>query len=69
MVGPGTGIAPFRSYVLEESRKEDSVKNFVIFGCRKEKADFYFENEWRLLEQKEKIVLYTAFSRDQSEKM
>ncbi|XKL63323.1 hypothetical protein PGB90_005687 [Kerria lacca] len=69
MIGPGTGIAPFRSYVHEIFCKSDSKKLHVVFGCRNKNADFYFKEEWLNLQKKEKIQLYTAFSRDQSYKI
>merc|ERR1719489_66482 len=66
MVGPGTGIAPIRSCVHEmvHRNKNDSV---VFFGCRNKDKDFYFEEEWKQLS--EGVELFTAFSRDQSDKV
>lgn len=69
MVGPGTGIAPFRSYILEVSGDEDYPKNYVFFGNRYENKDFYFKNEWYTLQSQEKIQIFTAFSRDQDHKV
>lgn len=69
MIGPGTGIAPFRSFVHEESSNNVSQKHYVFFGCRSRNADFYFESEWSYFTQKEKIEFFVAFSRDQPEKM
>lgn len=69
MVGPGTGIAPFRSYVNENSDSSEEYKNYVFFGCRSKNADFYFADEWSTLEKRNKVRLFTTFSRDQGEKM
>jgi len=66
MVGPGTGIAPFRSacYELVAKGRHDSV---VLFGCRGSKTDFYFEDEWRSFG--DSVKLLPAFSRDQEDKI
>jgi sulfite reductase alpha subunit-like flavoprotein len=83
-VGPGTGVAPFRSIISERFFVTSSVKENndnddnvgavrLYFGCRSARMDFYFEREWneltRRLRQPDKFVLRTAFSRDQAEKV
>ncbi|XP_052788058.1 NADPH-dependent diflavin oxidoreductase 1-like [Mya arenaria] len=63
MVGPGTGVAPFRSFI--EERVADKIKeNTLFFGCRYKAKDFYFENQWNNYVQENQMTLYTAFSRD-----
>jgi len=39
--------------------------NYLFFGCRNHDKDFYFHDEWRRLEAKSLMTLFTAFSRDQ----
>jgi sulfite reductase alpha subunit-like flavoprotein len=43
--------------------------NVLLFGCRKEEADFYYEKEWKDMEQSGRLGLLTAFSRDQWHKI
>ncbi|XP_065214523.1 NADPH-dependent diflavin oxidoreductase 1-like [Planococcus citri] len=69
MVGPGTGIAPFRSYVHQTSDSNETDKNYVFFGCRSQSADYYFADEWDTLQKENKTHLFAAFSRDQPEKI
>ncbi|KAK3605906.1 hypothetical protein CHS0354_017812 [Potamilus streckersoni] len=68
MVGPGTGCAPFRSFIQE--RTASSIGgNMLFFGCRNKSKDFFCEVEWSPLIDKQLLALYTAFSRDQEEKV
>ena len=41
----------------------------LFFGCRSQQADFFFAQEWRPLVTEEKLELFTAFSRDQDQKV
>ncbi|CAN8102393.1 unnamed protein product [Discula destructiva] len=61
-VATGTGIAPVRS-VLQERRSWKFVAGheLLFFGCRSEKADYYFKHEW---EQESTLQVIPAFSRD-----
>ncbi|KAM9323499.1 NADPH-dependent diflavin oxidoreductase 1 isoform 2-T2 [Pholidichthys leucotaenia] len=68
LVGPGTGVAPFRS-ALQERIAEGKTANVLFFGCRSESKDFYFRSEWEELIKAGHLVLFTAFSRDQEEKV
>ncbi|XP_028273698.1 NADPH-dependent diflavin oxidoreductase 1 [Parambassis ranga] len=68
MVGPGTGVAPFRS-ALQERIAEGKTANVLFFGCRSESKDFYFRSEWEERMRAGHLVLFTAFSRDQEEKV
>ncbi len=45
-----------------------SLGNMLFFGCRSERADFFFSNEWLPLVTSGQLQLFTAFSRDQDMK-
>nr|QCY50168.1 putative THF-degrading cytochrome P450 reductase [Scedosporium sp.] len=70
MVGPGTGVAPFRGFVQERVAQmkagENVGKTLLFFGCRKQTEDFLYLSEWE--EHKkvlaDKFSLITAFSRE-----
>ncbi|XP_075761315.1 NADPH-dependent diflavin oxidoreductase 1 isoform X3 [Pelodiscus sinensis] len=68
MIGPGTGVAPFRAAVQERvalGRKGSCL----FFGCRQKAKDFYCAAEWQALVSSGHLTLFTAFSRDQEEKI
>jgi sulfite reductase (NADPH) flavoprotein alpha-component len=69
MVGPGTGIAPFRAFIEERKATGATGKNWLFFGDRSSKTDYLYGEEW---EQYRKDGLLTdldlAWSRDQTEK-
>ncbi|KAF7486887.1 NADPH-dependent diflavin oxidoreductase 1 isoform X7 [Marmota monax] len=64
MVGPGTGVAPFRAAV-QERVAQGQTGNFLFFGCRWRDQDFYWGDEWQELEKRGCLTLVTAFSREQ----
>ena len=70
MVGPGTGIAPFRAFLQERQLRGAKGKNWLIFGNPHRETDFLYEEELTSL-QKDGILtkLDVAFSRDQAEKV
>lgn len=68
MVGPGTGVAPFRGFMQERARLPET-KNWLFFGERHRAHDFYYENFWHELMLQGKLRLELAFSRDQGEKI
>ncbi|XP_071946877.1 NADPH-dependent diflavin oxidoreductase 1-like [Antedon mediterranea] len=68
MVGPGTGCAPFRCF-LQERAKESIKDNVLFFGCRYEAKDFLCKEDWKQFEEKNILRLFTAFSRDQEDKV
>ena len=65
MIGPGTGVAPFRAF-LQERQNNDS-KNWLIFGERQKDYDFYYEDFFQSYEGS--LLVDTAFSRDQTRKI
>jgi sulfite reductase (NADPH) flavoprotein alpha-component len=70
MVGPGTGIAPFRAFVQSRQDAAGSGRNWLFFGDRNFATDFLYQSEW--LRYRRQGVLYeldVAFSRDQAEKV
>ncbi len=70
MVGPGTGIAPFRAFVEEREISGGSGKNWLFFGDQHRETDFLYEEEW--LDKLERGVLTRldlAFSRDQAQRI
>jgi sulfite reductase (NADPH) flavoprotein alpha-component len=70
MVGPGTGVAPFRAYLQERKAIGASGKNWLFFGEQRSRCDYFYQNEFESL-QREGILtrLHTAFSRDQTYKV
>lgn len=67
MIGPGTGIAPFRAFIQE--RERTSTQNWLFFGEWNRAYDYYYEDYLSKLEQEGKLKLSLAFSRDQEEKI
>uniref|UniRef100_A0A8D0H573 NADPH-dependent diflavin oxidoreductase 1 n=1 Tax=Sphenodon punctatus TaxID=8508 RepID=A0A8D0H573_SPHPU len=68
MIGPGTGVAPFRA-AIQERVAQGRKGNYLFFGCRQKSKDFYCQAEWEELVKKGFLTLFTAFSRDQEEKI
>ena len=70
MVGPGTGIAPFRAFLEEREIDGAKGKNWLFFGDQKKSCDFLYEAQFTELQRKGILTrLDTAFSRDQAEKI
>jgi sulfite reductase (NADPH) flavoprotein alpha-component len=70
MVGPGTGIAPFRGFVQEREATGATGKNWLFFGGRSLYHDFLYQLEWQqALKRKALHRVDVAFSRDQAEKI
>src|SRR5437868_8202745 len=70
MIGPGTGVAPFRAYLQERKAAGAKGKNWLFFGSQHEHCDFAYRDEFEAF-KKEGILtrLDCAWSRDQSEKI
>ncbi|HEX2852822.1 MAG TPA: sulfite reductase subunit alpha [Opitutaceae bacterium] len=69
MVGPGTGIAPFRAFVQDRVAVNATGRNWVFFGDQKHATDFLYEEEWRHYVAKRQVRLDLAWSRDQERKI
>jgi len=70
MVGPGTGIAPFRAFVEHRAALGTTGKNWLIFGDQHYTYDFLYQLEWQdHLKSGVLTRLDVAFSRDQPEKV
>ncbi len=70
MVGPGTGIAPFRAFLEQRELDGATGRNWLIFGEWFEKTTFFYEEEFAAWQESGLLArLDTAFSRDQSEKV
>ena len=70
MVGPGTGIAPFRAFVQERVATAATGRNWVFFGDQKKATDYLYEEEWTdYVAQGQVARLDLAWSRDQATKV
>lgn len=70
MVGPGTGIAPFRAFLQERKASNAPGKNWLFFGDQCSEFDFLYEDELKNYQRDGLLTrLDTAFSRDQREKV
>jgi sulfite reductase (NADPH) flavoprotein alpha-component len=70
MVGPGTGIAPFRAFVEERTENGAAGKNWLFFGDQHFSTDFLYQTEWqRFIKQGSLFKMNTAFSRDGKNKL
>lgn len=70
MVGPGTGVAPFRAFLQDREKAGAKGKTWLFFGERNRATDFFYEDEfqsWQAAGVLERLD--TAFSRDQAEKV
>jgi len=69
MIGPGTGIAPFRSFVAERDATGATGKNWLFFGSQHFTKDFLYQTEWQNWYATGALTkISVAFSRDQQEK-
>jgi sulfite reductase (NADPH) flavoprotein alpha-component len=70
MVGPGTGIAPFRAFMEQRVHDGGTGKNWLFFGDQSAKTEFYYKDEieqW--IDEGHLYKFTTAWSRDQEEKI
>lgn len=73
MIGPGTGLAPFRGFIQERALAKEEGKpvgeTILYFGCRKRSEDYLYEEELEDYAKKGALKLHLAFSRDQDKKV
>lgn len=70
MIGPGTGVAPFRSFVQHRAAQDAAGRHWLFFGDRNFSEDFLYQTEWQShLRSGALNKLDVAFSRDQSHKV
>jgi sulfite reductase (NADPH) flavoprotein alpha-component len=70
MIGPGTGIAPFRAFLELRIEEKGAGRNWLFFGEVHEKTTFFYKDEWFEAMKKGHLQkLTTAFSRDQEHKI
>lgn len=70
MIGPGTGVAPFRAFVEERIEQRASGNSWLFFGDRNSDSDFLYQLEWqRHLKQGHLTRMDVAFSRDRRRKV
>lgn len=69
MIGPGTGVAPYRAFMQERVAQNTQGENWLFFGERNQATDFFYEEEWQKWVEQGKLRLDLAFSRDQVEKL
>lgn len=70
MVGPGTGIAPFRAFLQERRARGAKGRNWLFFGDQRRESDFIYEDELSIMSRDGLLTrLDLAFSRDQDAKI
>jgi sulfite reductase (NADPH) flavoprotein alpha-component len=70
MVGPGTGVAPFRAYLQERKATGAKGKNWLFFGSQHQSCDFAYGEEFEAFKKEGLLTrLDCAWSRDQAEKI
>ena len=70
MVGPGTGVAPFRGFLHERQAAAAKGRNWLFFGEQRSTSDFFYRDEFEpMLRSGHLSRLSTAFSRDQTDKV
>jgi len=70
MVGPGTGVAPFRAFLQERQAVGAKGKNWLFFGAQREKCDYAYKEDWEKFTRDGILTrLDCAWSRDQAHKI
>jgi len=69
MVGPGTGVAPFRAFLHDRMATGAAGPAWLFFGHQREAHDYFYRDEWEMLRQRGALTnLSLAWSRDGTEK-
>ncbi|MGG7377920.1 sulfite reductase subunit alpha, partial [Escherichia coli] len=67
MIGPGTGIAPFRAFLQERQATGATGRNWLFFGNQRREGDFLYREELEHLAQQRVLSrMDLAFSREQA---
>ncbi|MEI8124898.1 MAG: sulfite reductase [Parachlamydiaceae bacterium] len=69
MIGPGTGVAPYRGFMQERMERGAAGENWLFFGEWHRDTEFFYEEYWSELMSQGKLLIETAFSRDQEHKI
>ncbi|XP_043268073.1 NADPH-dependent diflavin oxidoreductase 1 [Venturia canescens] len=70
LIGPGTGVAPFRSLLLQQSHLNANLADTVLFfGCRNKHKDYHCRKDFESIRKNNDLRVFCAFSRDQEEKI
>ncbi len=70
MIGPGTGVAPFRAFLHERQATQAPGRNWLFFGHQRSNCDFFYEQELKAMKQSGLLTrLSLAWSRDGDEKV
>ncbi|HUO95845.1 MAG TPA: assimilatory sulfite reductase (NADPH) flavoprotein subunit [Steroidobacteraceae bacterium] len=70
MIGPGTGVAPFRGFLQQRIADGARGRHWLVFGGRHRERDFLYQLEWQEALKRRKLArLEVAFSRDQAHKV
>ncbi len=70
MIGPGTGVAPFRAFLQERCATQAHGRNWLFFGHQRSNFDFFYEDEFKRMKSSGLLTrLSLAWSRDGTEKI
>lgn len=69
MIGPGTGVAPFRGFIEERIYQRATGRNWLFFGECHSASDYYYRDEFEEHVRANRLRIDCAFSRDQKEKV
>lgn len=70
MIGPGTGVAPFRAFLEERERTPGAGRSWLFFGARNRATDFLYQQDFERMQRSGALTrLDLAFSRDQADKL
>src|SRR6202045_517220 len=70
MIGPGTGVAPFRAFLQERQALGAKGKNWLLYGAQREKCDYAYSEDWERFSRDRLLTkLDCAWSRDQTHKI